>query len=827
MRMGRRGSATYSARARGLRAGQPAGSEPAVSYRRGDQPAPNAWPTSSQQAANKQPTSSQQAANKQQAAVQPAPRDLIAFAPATWPAHCAISTVTSAAVDAHAHADAHNAGCAHTLAHACTRLIRTSDNPPQLGVHATGAPDRAVSQQPAAAALQPAALSHPRVPRFDDLYEYYDPQAEARPQRQQAAQSTAAPSPPPPPPSASTSTRSPGAASLRRTRRLRTPPAAAATATAASPPAGRQPVRGQSPDRGLLFQQSGSTSAQSFQRLVDDDSYWPQRTPYVSRRTHDAILFALEAIRTGRGVGAHPLTPDPIEERARMSDLLRDNGPSGTPLGRAQNGSGQLAQEPPRMRTPRDGRDTGRPPGPSRLEPAGPSRSYNISGPVPQAVPLPGRQPDTAALQPQQTAFEPSHARAGASQPRTGSRFPHAFERWEQLSAQWEGLTSHWLRRLQNNTNELEAKPLEQQMARQIADLSAAGANLFHAVVELQRLRASSERKDARLTAQAAGTDAAVRAEKARAEDMVREMRRELQISKEEARRAWEELGRREQEERERTIALRSGEPTLIGGVQVVPMQGIPSRQPTSVGASQRRPSTAEAGATARPPSRTTSTSLDSPGEEARQFTYQPQPPSSASTDPFSAEASAAQQPGLSREQLDPEFYASRAANLPEEYHINPDGSYTLDSSGRRIPYNQPLAQEFSVETEAIGEESDDDYASDIAREQAYAQEYASPTRRPGPPFPPQHQQQQTSPPGVPSTPPQHASASRLPPGSVPYVSSSQAASTPTAYLSAEQGGPSTPHPTRLSDIIEEQTSRTSPSRGSYISGSAAGGPHR
>jgi hypothetical protein len=32
-------------------------------------------------------------------------------------------------------------------------------------------------------------------------------------------------------------------------------------------------------------------------------------------------------------------------------------------------------------------------------------------------------------------------------------------------------------------------------MPQQIKDLSAAGNNLFHAVVELQRLRASSERK--------------------------------------------------------------------------------------------------------------------------------------------------------------------------------------------------------------------------------------------------------------------------------------------------------------------------------------------
>jgi hypothetical protein len=144
-------------------------------------------------------------------------------------------------------------------------------------------------------------------------------------------------------------------------------------------------------------------------------------------------------------------------------------------------------------------------------------------------------------------------------------------------------------------------------MSRQITDLSAAGANLFHAVVELQRLRASSERKfqrwfyehrqeqeqaqereaqlehtlrmerDAR--ADAVANMERMATEKKNAERMVAEMKRELQISKEEARRAWEELGRREQEERDRTFSLREGQPTLVGGVQVVPMiPGMPSR---------------------------------------------------------------------------------------------------------------------------------------------------------------------------------------------------------------------------------------------------------
>lgn len=141
-------------------------------------------------------------------------------------------------------------------------------------------------------------------------------------------------------------------------------------------------------------------------------------------------------------------------------------------------------------------------------------------------------------------------------------------------------------------------------MSRQITDLSAAGANLFHAVVELQRLRASSERKfqrwfyehrqeqeraqerEAQLEhtlrverearADTAGNIERMATEKKNAERAVQEMKRELQISKEEARRAWEELGRREQEERDRTFSLREGQPTVVGGVQVVPMaQGM------------------------------------------------------------------------------------------------------------------------------------------------------------------------------------------------------------------------------------------------------------
>ncbi|KAJ4286044.1 hypothetical protein N0V90_013391 [Kalmusia sp. IMI 367209] len=214
------------------------------------------------------------------------------------------------------------------------------------------------------------------------------------------------------------------------------------------------------------------------------------------------------------------------------------------------------------------------------------------------SAPAVSSQPGPSSAPPPPSALPGA---SSSSQPRqsTTSTFPHAFERWETLSSHWEGLTSYWIRRLEQNTDEVRREPLAQQMSRQITDLSAAGANLFHAVVELQRLRASSERKFQRwfydhrqeqeraqereaqlensLREERAARNQAVAdmermaTEKKNAERSLQEMRRELQISKEEARRAWEELGRREQEERDRTFSLREGQPTMVGGVQVLP----------------------------------------------------------------------------------------------------------------------------------------------------------------------------------------------------------------------------------------------------------------
>ncbi|KAI8961826.1 hypothetical protein F5Y11DRAFT_366470 [Daldinia sp. FL1419] len=209
-----------------------------------------------------------------------------------------------------------------------------------------------------------------------------------------------------------------------------------------------------------------------------------------------------------------------------------------------------------------------------------------------------------SGTQPQAQQPPPQLGETSTALGRGRNSFPHAFERWETLSAHWEGLTSFWIRRLEQSAQEISQDPISQQLSRQVTDLSSAGANLFHAVVELQRLRASSERKFQRWffetraeierSQEVTGMlEAALEEERRSRADAIREavereqgtskmqkqiqeLRKELTISKEEARRAWEELGRREQEERDRTMSLQLGQPTIVGGVQVVPMtQGV------------------------------------------------------------------------------------------------------------------------------------------------------------------------------------------------------------------------------------------------------------
>jgi hypothetical protein len=396
----------------------------------------------------------------------------------------------------------------------------------------------------------------------------------------------------------------------------------------------------------------------------------------------------------------------------------------------------------------------------------GPGASQTQAGP--SALP--------PSAQPAQESSGESAGPQNTTRRTTQSSFPHAFERWETLSSHWEGLTSFWIRRLEENANEIQRDPVSAQLSRQVTDLSAAGANLFHAVVELQRLRASSERKfqrwffetraeqeraqevqamlDAALQEERRGraeaiADAVARAkERSNSDKLVAEMKRELQISKEEARRAWEELGRREQEERERTMSLREGHPTLVGGVQVVPMMagGAPSRNASVANRPQTREGayagSPEAGAVGDPTmsdyqqatraqrgtdpfvenSRTSapSSSLGRADASSQQTSA-----TSKSGIPQYSQAPAVQPPTTSAT-----FYQQRHGTnlLPTddqrsdatsysdtEYDIDPSGQIRRDSRGNKIRYSDPHSDDGSDEM---------DVAAERERELAHLRQY-------------------------------------------------------------------------------------------------------
>lgn len=272
-------------------------------------------------------------------------------------------------------------------------------------------------------------------------------------------------------------------------------------------------------------------------------------------------------------------------------------------------------------------------------------------------------------------------------------------------------MTSFWIRKLQENTEDFERNPISAQLSRQVSDLSAAGANLFHAVVELQRLRASSERKFQRWFFETRGDlerhqetnallEQALNEERRGRADAIRdaveneransktqkqlvEMRKELLISKEEARRAWEELGRREQEERDRTLSLQQGLPTIVGGVQVVPMnQGVPSRQ---ISTREQR----------------TNTQGEHPQYMAAQIGGYPeysQPPparpgSSSGAGAGSGSGQFYQQPETTAQEFSSYDHGSEGGFSEGEYMIDADGNFIRDVHGNRIPFRSPVSQ--------------------------------------------------------------------------------------------------------------------------------------
>ncbi|KAL4975197.1 hypothetical protein BDW66DRAFT_160664 [Aspergillus desertorum] len=600
--------------------------------------------------------------------------------------------------------------------------------------------------------------------------------------------------------------------------------------------------------------------------------YWPRRSTRVSPGTASAILWTLEeAIRKPL-----PFTSDWDEVNASMSDLAGAPGASGLGgNGRSQNGASRAAQGPipvnPQpasgVRTPtdimrqrrdrearkkaeqeakdREQEETERrrlqqeqakvqaaQPSPAGVAgerptqrraaprgPAGPEPRTTSNAPAglsptsrrTDAQPVPAtaaqsRLPTTVPLASQQTSQpklasqQPQAPPATSQQPQQPRRagFPHAFERWETLSSHWEGLTSYWIRKLEQNNEALERDPLSQQMARQVTDLSAAGANLFHAVVELQRLRASSERKfqrwffdtraeqerskelqgelerqiQAERQARTEAVAAAQKAEsdKARIEELLKEMRRELQISKDEARRAWEELGRREQEERERTNSLRNGEPTLVGGVQVVPMiAGLPRRDPV------------------RPPTR------DGPytgGErKTTEELFSDTPLSPVGTDPFMDGRSGRQEP-------DPPTTGPQSQGHYASYH-EPESTY---------PPRTAAGHEASIG----GSEPGDDYGY---QQNPQSPQMAYPRSEESDEYEQASLEDSEGGYVTSAMPPTSGSMHSGYDQSVDYSGSGWGVG-----IGWESVTPRHRHPTRLSDVLEEEEPRTTPSRASRAS---------
>lgn len=498
--------------------------------------------------------------------------------------------------------------------------------------------------------------------------------------------------------------------------------------------------------------------------------------------------------------------------------------PSAAATRRAEAARPPPSQRPTQMRPP-----------PATSQPA-PAAAAPSTYQQPQAQVLPeARQPLPSQSAPQPPPSEsqgqiPSQAPNQDQLKRT--TFPHAFERWETLSSHWEGLTGYWIRKLEQNNNELSQDPLSQQMARQINDLSAAGANLFHAVVELQRLRASSERRfqrwffdtrseqekarevQADLERQVAALklerDDAIElrqkadADRKRAEELVKEMRRELQISKEEARRAWEELGRREQEERDRTASLRNGEPTVVGGVQVLPMiAGMPSRQNSSA----NRPTTREGPYPGGP----TASSMGGQHESHEQDQYHEEP-SLTETDPF-VESTQRPGQGYPTAARPPTSSSTVVGGTPSSQPPMNAGAYA-DPSGRFYQHGgealhneaEPDAHSYVASTEGSELEEDygtvthPDYRRDPQHGYAGSEGYDDEEEEPYDPA--------SYPPGTSASSSVHGYGQ----GNVDYSGS--------GWGGWDSITPRHRHPTRLSDVLEEEDerSRTSPSRASQAS---------
>ncbi|KAI1092152.1 hypothetical protein F5B19DRAFT_502638 [Rostrohypoxylon terebratum] len=469
---------------------------------------------------------------------------------------------------------------------------------------------------------------------------------------------------------------------------------------------------------------------------------------------HQAAAAAAGAGTFGAGTiptGVDPSTRRPVQPtagRATTDSSSRPTGQARIPTTAQAQAQAQASQPARHARGPSGAQGAG-----------GPSSGPGLAGP--------------SVTQPQQ--LPPPMSEESAALGRGRNSFPHAFERWETLSAHWEGLTSFWIRRLEQNTQEISQDPVSAQLSRQVTDLSSAGANLFHAVVELQRLRASSERKfqrwffDTRADLErsrevTAMLEAALEEERRTRADAIRdalehnqdtskmqkqisELRKELTISKEEARRAWEELGRREQEERDRTMSLQLGQPTIGVG------RGASQRDPRSYG---------------QPDPQEYAQSPTSPSATRAQYTQAP-----------------AVKPGAASGSGNPAFQTPTSGTYSEGQYMN-----GVNGAPNGVPNSAPSGASRSPVRD-FQEHNAPEHAPVPKRSDVVAEEFETPATQPS------------------VYQPTGASGAHQPQYSAAPDYSGQGYTTPWDDPGARDMGPRHHHPTRLSDVLEEEEERS------------------
>ncbi|KAI1761133.1 hypothetical protein GGR53DRAFT_522596 [Hypoxylon sp. FL1150] len=470
-------------------------------------------------------------------------------------------------------------------------------------------------------------------------------------------------------------------------------------------------------------------------RLTDEANRRHQEQREAERRDAAAAAAGAGAFGAGTGAGAGAAPIDPTtSRRPAQQRTTADNGARAAAQPRIPTAAQAQASQS------RHARATSAPQGGPGLSSANPG----MAGPS-------GTQPQPPQLSESSTALG-----------RGRNSFPHAFERWETLSAHWEGLTSFWIRRLEQSAQEISQDPISAQLSRQVTDLSSAGANLFHAVFQrwFFETRADVERSQevTHMLEQALQEERRSRADAIRdaieqeqgsskLQKQVAELRKELTISKEEARRAWEELGRREQEERDRTMSL-----------QLV----VPMTQGVGRGNTQR-------GAYAQPEPADYASSPTTPSATRAQYSQAP-----------------AVKPTPAPTGGDPSFQTPSSVHHQQSY-----GSEGTFSEGQ---YNNAIVTHGSSTSAFV---RDDDSSPSSGDSDDDAEEFETPATQP-PVYQPtgsgtQQQPQQQQPPQQ-----QHPD----------YSGSGYSA--PWDDL-----GPRHHHPTRLSDVLEEdeERSRTSASQ--------------